>query len=159
MSAEYLMLFPADYPVFYVGFTEDWWPTDDFASTFTSDFTKFMTQDNTDGLAFVFASDELGGENGYAIMSLSVGYDDNNAYIRGVRHIATFPHPPDRKDKNEAYIYMMSDPTLNKYPYGSRYYVGSTNSMKKIKEIIEAWMLGEINETGSVPEFDYVEAF
>jgi len=159
MSAEYMMLLPPTYPVFYVGVVNEWWTNEEFASLFTQDYTQLVPQDSSNTVAFVFASEKLGKGKGFAILNVSVAIQGENAFIRGIQHIGTYEESPDRQTKNEAYINMMSDAELNKCLYGRRYYLGEGDRMSVVKAVIVAWMDGEITESGSIPDYDFVEAF
>tara|TARA_R110002110_G_scaffold111604_2_gene277855 strand:- start:12438 stop:12923 length:486 start_codon:yes stop_codon:yes gene_type:complete len=161
LKNEYLVPFPDDYTTFYSEKVRDWWSYIDYAELFSENFRELLLKNNKEGdlLAIVFASKKLGGGENYALLYIPVAIEIEDVQMRGVKHIGTFKNPPNRITKNAAYITMLTDESLNNYKYGNRMYIGTTEKISEVKEIIVAWVEGLITPTGSLPDYDYVEMF
>ena len=48
------------------------------------------------------------------------------------------------------------DSRLDSFQDGERFYIGEGDDMDRIKELIEAWMVGEVGVYGSLPDYDFV---
>lgn len=151
---------PHDYPVFYSGNLDEWMTHDEFRSDFPRRFSSFIMGNYEEKMLVAFTSSKLSKtEGGHAVIFAYVGVIGDDAYLRGVKKIGTFKEPPNWGNKNEAYIHLLSHEDAFAFPYGWRYYAGESNDMKWIREVIEGWMQGLINKTGSTPDYEEVRAF
>ena len=161
MKNDYLIPFPDEYATFYSEKVRDWWTFIDYAEIFNENFKELLMKKVNEGdmLAIVFASKKLGREGNYALLYIPVAIEIEDVQMREIMHIGTYKNPPNQITKNEAYIRMLTDESLNNFKYGNRLYIGTTEKMSEVKEIIVAWVEGLITPTGCLPDYDYVEMF
>ena len=154
MTERGLTELPEDYPCFYLGHIDEWMNYNDTRSDFPNIFASFLKGNYEEKLLISFTSSRLSkSEGGHAVIFVYVGVIGDDAYIRGVKKIGTFKTPPNWGDKNEAYLHLASHEDAFKFPYGWRYYAGESNDMAWIREVIEGWMQGLINKSGSIPDY------
>ena len=156
MMSENYIRFPKEYPLFYVDMVNDWWDGEEYSSIQTNRHTDFLTGGTEEDIAFVFSSEKLGKGKGYALMALVFSIIDSDAYIRGLIHLGTYSESPNEVSKNKAYIEMIMNSRLDSFQDGERFYIGEGDNMDRIKELIEAWMVGEVGVYGSLPDYDFV---
>ena len=151
---------PLGYPVFYVGSKDEWVSENEFASKMPKLFSQFIQNKVEEKMLVAFTNSKVAtGGVGTALLFVYVSVIGDDAYIRGVKKIGTYKNPPSSKSKNEAHIQLLSHEDGFKYPHGWRYYAGDEIDMGFIREVIEGWMLGLINKSGSAPDYDGVRAF
>jgi len=155
MQSQVFLRFPAEYPNMYVRQLGEWWSEQDYASVMTQRHTEFLIRNGDEEGLFIFASHKLGKGKGFALMGVGVSIIGDDAYIKGIQYKGTFIEPLRSNSKNKAYLKIMMDENNN--DYDQIFYLGIGDSMKQVKEIIEAWIMGEINDSGSIPEYDFVE--
>jgi hypothetical protein len=158
MGLMYLQL-PRTYPTFFVGVMDEWWDDEDYSHTMTKDHTDFLLGSIHEEIALVFASRKLGKGKKYALMALVFSSIDEDAYIRGLIHLGDYDEAPNEDTKNKAYLDLVLNDKLDSFQHGERYYIGEGDEMRQIKQIIEAWMDGLINVSGSIPDYDFVRTF
>ncbi len=155
-----LISFPDEFSNFYVEALGEWWKDVNYSDMFYGNFMKLLLKEpKKDMIGIVFSSTKLGKNGNYALMYVPVAFYGNDAYIKGIRHIGDYFSPPRKGLFNEAYINMRSDEELLKYDYGKRLNIGVSDKMADVKEIIQAWIEGYINESGTTPDYRYVEYF
>mgnify|MGYP003649371463 CR=1 FL=1 len=159
MTKKDLLRFPDEFKNYYSEKLGEWQTDVEYYQLFNSNFMKLLSKKDKEMIGIVFSSKVLGSGDDYALMYVPVAIHDGDAQIRGIKHIGTYKSPPYKSPYNEAYINMITYDELLLHPYRNKLYIGTTDKMKDIKEIRQAWAEGLINPTGSLPDYDYVEMF
>jgi len=159
MTKKDLLQFPDDFTNNYSERLNEWQSDVEYSKLFYSNFMKLLLKTEKQMVGIVFSSKALGDGDNYALMYVPVAIHDGNAQIRGIKHIGTYKSPPYGSSYNEAYINMITYDELLLHPYRNRLYIGTTDKMKDVKEIRQAWAEGLINSTGTIPDYNYVEMF
>lgn len=147
--------FPNEYPCFYSDTLKEWLTFNDYAEMFPSKFADFMMNKTDQSAIVCFVSDKLAQRGKkYAMMFVYVSFIRFDIFMEGVKRGESYDLIPDKAKRNAPYQDMITDDEMFNYSRGERLYLGLCNTMSWVKEILTAYNVGEIDESGSTPDYE-----
>jgi len=147
--------FPVDYPCFYSNDLKEWINYDEYASIFYENFADFMMDRTDEQVLISFMSDKLSKEREkYALVVVYASMIGDDIFLEGVKRVNYFDELPNKEKQNNAYLSITTNDENKLYYKGKRIYVGKNNRMSWVKDVILAYVKGEINLTGTTPDYE-----
>lgn len=147
--------FPYEYPCFYSDKIKSWLTFDEYAEMFPDKFADFILNKTDQSVIVCFVSDKLSyGGKKYAMIFVYVSFIGFDIFMEGVKRGNSYDMIPDKAKKNAPYQDMITDDEMFNYSRGERIYLGLCNGMSWVKDVLMAYNIGEINETGSTPDYE-----